>query len=408
MRNVLIAIILFALLPSSIQAQCNKSAKTGHHIVQEGENLYRISLKYGVKMADICAWNDIRIDQILPSCKELRVSPLSTNYARLTSNNDTEFTERGFSTNTVPVAEAISSAPASPPVTTEPSTSTPPPATSVISTINTVKRQAGKRHTVQYGETMKRIAEAYGYTEARLREINVMKADEYVTEGSILITSDCSCEILPHTDVHSTTNHTDAGQGSHIPSEYSDKGISGESTSSDKNAFMQSEEQAMVDEINLLRSNPGAYTKYVREYLEKSKSGKGFPTDEATVNELIAELNRTSPLSQLEVTECIYNAARKHGIDELSRGSTGHVGSDGSYPWDRVIKECPQMREGGENIVGGPDNVRDAVILLLIDQGIADRGHRRTLLNKDWKYVACYKVGKVGSMPNSWVQNFGY
>ena len=39
---------------------------------------------------------------------------------------------------------------------------------------------------------------------------------------------------------------------------------------------------------------------------------------------------------------------------------------------------------------------------------IESRGHRRTLLDPNWRYVACYKIGQVGTMPNSWVQNFGY
>ena len=66
------------------------------------------------------------------------------------------------------------------------------------------------------------------------------------------------------------------------------------------------------------------------------------------------------------------------------------------------------MTDGNENLVGGPADVREAVILLLVDDGIPSRGHRKTLLNKDWQYGATYKIGKVGYMPNCWVQKFGY
>ena len=51
--------------------------------------------------------------------------------------------------------------------------------------------------------------------------------------------------------------------------------------------------------------------------------------------------------------------------------------------------------------------VRESVIILLIDEGIPNRGHRMTLLKPEWKYVACYKIGTVGSFPNYWVQKFG-
>ena len=76
-------------------------------------------------------------------------------------------------------------------------------------------------------------------------------------------------------------------------------------------------------------------------------------------------------------------------------------------PWDRVLRECPSLKDSNENLVGGTSNVRDAVILLLVDDGIQSRGHRRTLLQADWKYVACHKMGMIGAMPNYWVQNFG-
>ena len=66
------------------------------------------------------------------------------------------------------------------------------------------------------------------------------------------------------------------------------------------------------------------------------------------------------------------------------------------------------MQDGNENLVGGPDDIRRAVILLLVDDGIPNRGHRKALLNPAWKYVACHKVGTIGSMPNSWIQNFAY
>lgn len=170
--------------------------------------------------------------------------------------------------------------------------------------------------------------------------------------------------------------------------------------------YMTAEEVAMVNEINLVRSNPKGYIKYIEEYKEKVRRGQAFGSV-ATCQELIDELKKTPALSVLQPTECIYQAAKKHGLDQRPTGSTDHVGTDGSYPWDRVKRECPNMTDGNENLVGGPSAVRDAVILLLVDDGIPNRGHRRTLLQKDWKYVACYKIGKVGSMPNCWVQKFG-
>lgn len=180
------------------------------------------------------------------------------------------------------------------------------------------------------------------------------------------------------------------------------------STGATKDAarYMKPIELEMVKEINLLRSNPAGYVKYVEAYKRKIEAGQGFGTV-ATANELIAELRSTPTLSILKPMECLYKAAKNHGEDQKPTGETDHVGTDGSYPWDRVRRACSQMSNGGENLVAGPPAVRELMMLLLIDEGISNRGHRRTLLKRDWKYVACYEIGKVGRMPNSWVQKFG-
>ena len=173
-------------------------------------------------------------------------------------------------------------------------------------------------------------------------------------------------------------------------------------------SYMSNREQQMVNEINLVRSNPAGYVTYVEQYIRDIKSGKAFGSSATAAYELIDELKKTAPLSVLQPTECLYQTAKKHGEEAIRKGSSDHQGIDGSWPWDRVKRGCAQMQDGNENLVGGPESVREAVMLLLVDDGISNRGHRRTLLNKDWRYVACYNSGTVGRMPNSWVQLFGY
>jgi LysM domain len=173
------------------------------------------------------------------------------------------------------------------------------------------------------------------------------------------------------------------------------------------NTSMSNEEMEMVNEINLMRQNPAGYVQYIREYITHLKQN-GDMGGVQSANELIAELEKSPKLSTLQPLQCVYTAAKKHGEDQIRRGTTDHTGSDGSMPWDRVLRECPNLKDGNENLVGGPSDIRRAVILLLVDDGIDTRGHRRTLLNPEWQYVACYKMGLVGTMPNCWVQNFGF
>ncbi len=173
------------------------------------------------------------------------------------------------------------------------------------------------------------------------------------------------------------------------------------------NTAMSSEEMTMVNEINLVRSNPASYIPYIEQYIDYLKKNGNMGNSIATSKELIEELKRMPSLPVLQTLPCLYTAAKKHGDDQRKKGDTDHQGSDGSWPWDRAIRECKDLKDGNENLVGGPSDIRRAVILLLVDDGIEGRGHRKTMLQSDWKYIACHKMGTIGTMPNCWIQQFG-
>lgn len=179
---------------------------------------------------------------------------------------------------------------------------------------------------------------------------------------------------------------------------------------SENNAIVgaSADEMAMIDEINLIRSNPKAYVKHIEAHIQKMENDdlNDFTSEINTAKELIAELNNTPTLSTLKPHNGLYQVGKNHGSDLKSRGTIDHAGSDGSWPWDRVQNNTA-LNDGSENLVGGGDSVRESVIMLLIDDGIPNRGHRKALLNPKWNYVACNKVGQVGNMPNTWVQMFG-
>ncbi len=172
--------------------------------------------------------------------------------------------------------------------------------------------------------------------------------------------------------------------------------------------YMTEVEAKMIAEINFVRAYPKVYATIILHYLsEKSKSSFGLDKKEYDAGmELVAELNAMEPMPILTPKECVYNAAKKHGKDCEKRGFFAHEGSDGSQPWDRITAQCPDLGMGNENGVGSSNTgVREGVIALLIDQGISTRGHRHNMLNKNWKYVGCYRyVDKVYGF--HWVQNF--
>jgi len=201
-------------------------------------------------------------------------------------------------------------------------------------------------------------------------------------------------------------------------------------------------EREMIYEINLVRSTPKVYIKILdsmlktaKETLEQygkgyrnysltistsEKDGKTVTTTDTTwhyVNEenvkaistLIDDLKKLGHMSILKPDQRIYNAATKHVKDQIAHNWTlMHTGSDGSQPWDRILKFSPTMSFGNENIAGNSAQIvtaRDIVIQLLIDSGIPGYGHRYNLLNPAWTHIAC-KHDLYNGM-HWWVQNFG-
>lgn len=395
MKKIIVLSFLFLGSLNMAFSQCAPSTVRGIHVVQSKENLYRIAKAYDVSMGDICKWNNIKVDDILPVCKILKVAEPSSipNVIPQGYEEEDEFTTKNEET-------------------TQPAPSTPKPTTPAIPGTRIYQMQDGKRHTVRAGETIAGLADLYGFTEKKFRNLNALGQTKEVTPGSVLLTSDCTCEVInrdtyygkiyPSASGHSSSSHST--NSSTRPSIVSpNKNMSSRSNIV---PYMKREEYKMIEEINLVRSNPAGYAKYVEQY-RKDKKRIGYNVPDATVDELIRELKSTPKLSSLEPTQCLYDAAKKHGQDIRARGKSGHQGSDGLWPWDRVKNSCPAFQDGNENLVGGSPVVRESVIILLIDHAVASRGHRKALLNPYWTHVACYKIGQVGSLPNNWVQNFG-
>lgn len=395
-KSILVYCFIFSA--TAAFAQCPQVAGPGQHIVQSGETLYRIAKAYQVSLGDLCRWNNVTVYDTLKMCQALSIQDPAMPIGTTVSNS-------GW----IPATYS-----------TQPSA---PVTASVQATSVSITRQNDGKHIVQPGETIAAIANAYGYTESRFRQFNNLNSSDERSAGSELLSSDCTCPpmwagnaessrpVVSYTDptvfnAQSVTNTTPVTYSS--PTETTTTKVvpvqpEGGSTQI-AGAFMSKNEQDMVAEINLLRSNPVAYIPYVQKYAKESM----LKPSPGVVAELIAELKNTNPMSLLVPSECLYTAARNHAESERSKGDIDHRGKDGLMPWDRAKNACPNMADGNENIVGGPSSVRNSVIVLLIDEGIPNRGHRKTLLNKDWRYAACYGAGTVGEMPNCYVQMFGY
>jgi len=172
-------------------------------------------------------------------------------------------------------------------------------------------------------------------------------------------------------------------------------------------------ELKMIEEINLVRSNPKGYTRYIDEYLSYFEKGK-FPSlgiEKRTAEELRAQLNNMAPVSTLKYNEALYKVAEKHGKYLKERGDiftqNPHTGKNGSTTEAR-IKKGTDLKIFGENFGSAHDSPRYQLLSLLIDAGVAGRAHRVNILDPRWNVVACYSIGAVGPDPGCWLQLFGY
>jgi len=154
----------------------------------------------------------------------------------------------------------------------------------------------------------------------------------------------------------------------------------------------------IVAETNRMRSNPAAYAeelvalldRYDGNQIELTEIGLLYETEEgvAAVQEAIEVLRNTDPLPTLNHRLGLERAARDHVDDIGGANLVGHVGSDQSLPRERALRYGTIEDFQGENISYQYDPIDIAqwhVLMLLIDDGVPDRGHREALLNPNYR-----------------------
>ena len=107
----------------------------------------------------------------------------------------------------------------------------------------------------------------------------------------------------------------------------------------------------------------------------------------AAVNECINFLKEAQPLQPLVWNQLMAQAAADHTLDTGTKGMTGHDGSDGSTLANRLEKYGKPVSTYGENLSYGQSTGREVVIQLLIDDGVASRGHRLNIFNQAFKTI---------------------
>ncbi len=158
-------------------------------------------------------------------------------------------------------------------------------------------------------------------------------------------------------------------------------------------------EQEVLATLNAARTDPVGYAGSLKQYRAYFRDNRlrypGQDTDIETeegvkvVDETIAFLGRQTPLASVEQAPLFAASARDLVVDQ-AQGGTGHESGDGASPADRA------RRHGGgdyvaEVIAYGPVDPADVVRQLIIDDGVADRGHRAIIYSPELRFagVAC-------------------
>lgn len=165
----------------------------------------------------------------------------------------------------------------------------------------------------------------------------------------------------------------------------------------------------VVAEINLARKDPQAYAAFLRPWLERFDGrvlylpGElGCVTEEGrpAVAEAVAFLEKAKPLSPLAYEEGLARAALGLVREQGHSGRTGHADQAGGMPEDRILRQGSIARASGEVISYGPMlkglTPRRVVLDLLVDDGVASRGHRELLFSAEFEQAG----GALGPHPD--------
>jgi len=155
-------------------------------------------------------------------------------------------------------------------------------------------------------------------------------------------------------------------------------------------------QQEVFSELNRLRKNPRGYVPILKRYKQGFKGNRRYISEYVVlltqegvkpVDEAIEFLRKAPALPALKLSAGISRAARDHVLDLGPDGKVGHFGTDGSSPGERLQRYGKPVGYVAENIGFGDPPGRNMVTILLVDDGVPDRGHRKKMLSGRYTQV---------------------
>ena len=159
---------------------------------------------------------------------------------------------------------------------------------------------------------------------------------------------------------------------------------------------LHARQRELAAEINLARTDPRGYAGLVEAHyrtLGPDKILRQGPTliamieGRPAVDEAIAFLRGAQPRAPLVLDTCLSLAAQQHAVDRGAVGGFGHVGSDGSQPSERAARHIGGPARCAENLGYGHESAREHVMGMIVDDGVAGRGHRQILFDTRFRWL---------------------
>jgi len=157
---------------------------------------------------------------------------------------------------------------------------------------------------------------------------------------------------------------------------------------------------AVLAELNYARTHPAEYARILRDYRDHPDEGVTTIEGPGALDEAIDFMERQAPLAPLKADVKLARSAGGYAQDQGPYGLTGHVSSDGATLSDRIHRQQVWSMFAAEAISYGYENPRDVVRQLIVDDGVADRGHRKILFDRTLRFagVGCGPHRVYGAM----------
>ena len=157
---------------------------------------------------------------------------------------------------------------------------------------------------------------------------------------------------------------------------------------------------AVLAEVNYARTHPAEYARLLRDYRDHPDEGVTTIEGPGALDEAIDFMERQAPLAPLKADVKLARSAGGYAQDQGPYGLTGHVSSDGATLSDRIHRQQVWSMFAAEAISYGYENPRDVVRQLIVDDGVADRGHRKILFDRTLRFagVGCGPHRVYGAM----------